>query len=100
MWNHKQERILRTEVEKRFRDRTPARNVLDADWRCRVTRTEIRSISMNLFMDMPPETDLEWGANFTEWYVAMAKKALKDLDPDWKETLQRKPVSPKRRKGG
>jgi hypothetical protein len=94
MWNHKQEKILRTEVEKRFRDRTPARDVIDADWHSRVSRTEIRAIAWNQFAVIPPEMDREWAAKFARWYLAMAKRALRELDPDWKETLKRNPPFP------
>jgi len=59
MWNAEKEGILRAELERRFRARTPAQNIISADWGSRVPRPEIRSIAASHpeIAELPPELD-------------------------------------------
>jgi len=95
-WTAEKERILHDEVERRFRARTPAQDIMSADWRSRVPRPEIRSIATDHpeIGELPPELDREWGAAFAAWYVRMAKRVMRELDPDWRAVLKRMPPAP------
>jgi len=85
----------------RFRSRTPAREVISADWRSRVPRSEIRSIAAGHpeIGELPPELDREFGSAFSAWYIRMAKRAMRELDPDWRAVLKatRRPLRSTRR---
>ena len=95
-WTAEKERILRDEVERRFRARTPAQDIMSADWRSRVPRLEIRSIAADHpeIGELPPELDRDWGAAFSTWYAGMAKRVMRELDPDWRAVLKRMPPAP------
>jgi len=94
MWTMEKEAILRNEVEDTFRRRTPAKDIMDVDWRYRVPRTEICSIGESLCGQMPPVFDRSWMVCFCKWYNRMAKKALKELDPSWLDALTNFPPAP------
>jgi hypothetical protein len=94
MWTTTSEILLRLEVQKLFRLRTPAKDILDVDWRNRVPRTEVLSIARELCGAQPPLFDTKWMSDFFKWYNGMAMKALKDLDQNWRITLKKFPVAP------
>jgi hypothetical protein len=74
-WTRGNELSLRAEVERRFRLRTPAKDIIDADWRYRVPRTEIRAIAQEMQLGALPELDEEWARQFGRWYTKMAHAA-------------------------
>jgi hypothetical protein len=94
MWTRENEIALRIEVQKLFRLRTPAKDILDVDWRNRVPRTEVLAVARDLCGSQPPLFDRKWLSEFFKWYNKMAKQALKELDPDWLSTLDRFPTAP------
>jgi hypothetical protein len=94
MWTPEKEQVLRNEVELLFRRHTPAKDILDVDWRVRVPRTEICNLGEYLCGQMPPVFDRAWLVSFCKWYNRMAKKALKELDPSWLDSLTNFPPSP------
>jgi hypothetical protein len=82
--------ILKSEVERLFRNRTPPKSVDEVDWRYRVPRTEVRSIAQSLGLELH-ELDCDWSTEYGQWYTAMASRVLQELDPNWKETWNRFP---------
>ena len=94
MWTQENEIALRLEVQKLFCVRTPAKDVMDVDWRNRVPRTEVLAIARDQCGSQPPLFDRKWMTEFYKWYNKMAMKALRELDPDWRTTLDRFPTAP------
>lgn len=72
----------RAEVERRFRERTPAKSIIDADVSSRVNRSEMRNWSLSTLGKELPELDREWGLAQVKWIRAMIRRVIKELDPE------------------
>lgn len=89
-WTIGDTKLYRAEVERRFRERTPAKKVLDVDIGCRVNRSEMRSWAISTLGKELPELDREWGLAQVKWTKAMIRRVVKELDPDMYETVSKR----------
>jgi len=84
-WTEDDTLAYRAEVERLFRERTPAKSINDADVRTRVNRSEMRSWALKTRGKELPELDREWGLAQTRWTRAMIRRVIKQLDPEMYE---------------
>lgn len=89
-WTVENTRQYRAEVERRFRERTPAKSVGHAEIGSRVNRSEMRNWSLKEFGMMPPEMDRDWGIAQVAWTRKMIRRVIKELDPEMYETVSRR----------
>lgn len=81
-WTNEDEAALRAEMERRFRERTPPRNVMEVLLGSRVGRGEMRSWATGARGKSIPELDTVLGVERARWYRAMALVVIKEQDPD------------------
>ena len=79
MWTDKDTELFREEVERRFRERTPPKDIYDILVEGRVTRSEMRTWAKDNLGKPVPELDLEWMTDFAKWYKRMARRVIKEL---------------------
>ncbi len=73
-WNRRNERLYRTEIERRFVARTPPQQPDEVDPGTRVVRSEMRTWARDTLGCLPPETDARWLTALARWYRAMARR--------------------------
>jgi hypothetical protein len=88
MWTKDYEAALRAEIERRFRERTPAKGALDGRPEDRVGRGELRGWCRERFGELPP-FDQDYLREQAQWYRAMARRVLAELDPEELEVYRR-----------
>ena len=87
-WTDADEQALRAEMERRFRERTPPRNVMDALADTRVGRGEMRSWATEARGKAIPELDTDLGQDRARWYRRMAVRVVKAQDPEALERVR------------
>lgn len=78
-WTADDNEAYRTEIERRFRERTPPRQADEVDPATRVLRSEMRAWSSQTLGKLPPETDHEWLRAHARWIKAMIARVEKEL---------------------
>lgn len=81
VWTKTDAEAYRAEVERRFRERTPPKCISDASVADRVGRGEMRNWCKDNLGKEAPELDEAWLADQAVWYRTMAKRVVKELDP-------------------
>lgn len=81
-WNADDTSRLRAEVERRFRERTPAMRIDEVDFGTRVSRAELRNWCSDALGKEFPEMDVEFYAEHIRWSRDMMKRVVKEQDPD------------------
>lgn len=89
-WSDADTKAYRVEVERRFRERTPAKSIIDADVSSRVTRGEMRAWSLKELGKELPELDREWGLAQVKWMRAMIRRVVKQLDPEMYQQVSKR----------
>ncbi len=82
VWTDVDTDAYRAEVERRFRMRTPAKSIIDVRWEDRVPRSEMRSWSRETLGLYAPEEIEEWTRENAVWYRKMARRVIRELDPE------------------
>lgn len=82
-WTEQDEKMLREFVEETFASRTPPPegDIYSGRWEYRVGRSEMRAWCSEVLQKHPPETDTEWLAEFSKFYLKMARRVVKKNDP-------------------
>lgn len=82
-WTPADDRALRAEVERRFRERTPPTRIDEIMPDTRVCRGEMRRWALEVLGKQMIEAsdDLEWAKRHARWYGRMAKRVIAELDP-------------------
>ena len=75
MWDNQKEKLFRSEVERRYRERVPPKNVLDVSG---VGRGEMRGWAREHCGELPPEVDIDWSERFSRWYRRMTLRVQKE----------------------
>jgi hypothetical protein len=105
-WDDAKEKVLRVEIERRFRERTPPRDIEAVLPESRVGRGEIRGWIKEQVGELPPMTDQEYLYQHALWHRRMIRRVLRELDPEtlpqYNEHCRKDPVSyagrPRRKK--
>ena len=77
-WTDEMEQAWRDEFEKRFRERTPPRNVDEANWTYRVNWSEMARWVELKFGTVPNRWDIEWAEGIVEWFKRLRSKMKKE----------------------
>lgn len=78
VWTYRDEAAYRAEIERRYRERTPPRDVMDLS--VRVGRSEMRVWATTTLGKLPPETEHDWIAALARWYRRMERRVEREVE--------------------
>lgn len=81
-WTESDTKAYRTEFEKRFRERTPARQINEVPFSTRVDRSELRAWCLSTLGKPMPEMDPDWWIEHCYWARRLMRKVVKQQDPE------------------